>query len=316
MSGSLAHKILWNPPSGYGQESMVILTMGLTQLIWWLRKAGPIAGVQVQAVVCNSRPEVIELDGVCCGRILNVNGQRHLTISGITAPKESTAIEQAQIMLEKGETILKQFGSDFLAVARTWMWLGDILSWYNEFNRVRNNFFAERGIVGKGSRESMPASTGIGLRPANGGMCSMDLTAVPDSADTTQYLQATGKQHCAFDYGSAFSCACRAISPAGQTVFISGTASIDTSGATTNIDDALGQINTTIENVCEVLQEMQCSVEDVVQVVAYCKPTEVEDVFNSFKDKLSWPWVTAICDVCRDDLLFEIEAAALRKSEI
>jgi len=49
-------------------------------------------------------------------------------------------------------------------------------------------------------------------------------------------------------------------------------------------------------------------------VMAYCKTPEVEKIFNELKTALDWPWVTMICDVCRDDLLFEIEAAAIPRS--
>jgi enamine deaminase RidA (YjgF/YER057c/UK114 family) len=191
------------------------------------------------------------------------------------------------------------------------MWLGDILSWYDDFNHIRNKFFTERGLIGRGSRQSMPASTGIGLGPAFGGSCAMDLAAVLEPTDSIQFLEAVGKQQCAFDYGSAFSRASRVITPAGETVFVSGTASIDAAGATTNIGDARGQINTTIENVRAVLGDMHCADEDVVQVVAYCKTTEVAKFFDSSKAPLAWPWVTVICDICRPDLLFEIEAAAM-----
>ena len=157
----------------------------------------------------------------------------------------------------------------------------------------------------------MPASTGIGLGPANGGSCSMDLTAVIEPQNTIQYLQAAGKQQCAYEYGSAFSRASRAATIVGETVFVSGTASIDTSGATTNVGDALAQINTTIENVQAVLKDMHAKDDEVVQAMAYCKTTDVEKVFNGLKADVDWPWVTMICDVCRHDLLFEIEAAAV-----
>ena len=140
---------------------------------------------------------------------------------------------------------------------------------------------------------------------------TMDLAAVLEPKDSIEYFSAGGKQQCAFEYGSAFSRACRAPTPAGETVFISGTASIDAAGATTNIDDPAGQINTTIENVQAVLRDTNCRTEDVVQVVAYCKTTEIEKVFNTIKQNLDWPWLTVICDICRPDLLFEIEAAAI-----
>lgn len=275
--------------------------------------SGPVAGVQVHAISTQNKPEVVNLDQSGCGRILRASGCTLLTLSSISAPQAGKNTEQAQVMMEKGEVVLKQFGADFLSVPRTWMWLKDILSWYDEFNKVRNDFFTERGLIGDGTRQSMPASTGIGLGPDNGGHCAMDLVAVLEPADCTEYLQVTGKQHCALEYGSAFSRASKATTPAGQTVYVSGTASIDADGATTNIGDAAGQINATIENVRAVLTEMQSSEKDLVQVIAYCKTTEVEEVFNSIKGNLDWPWITVICDICRPDLLFEIEAAAMPK---
>lgn len=273
--------------------------------------SGPIAGVQVHAVSGGGRPEVVQLEGIPCGRIFRSPRCSYLTLSYISDQQDQQAPAQARIMMQKGNAILKKYGVDFLSVPRTWMWLKDILSWYDDFNHVRTKFFTEWGLVGAGTRQSMPASTGIGLGPANGGHCTMDLTAVLEPADTTQYLQAAGKQQCAMEYGSAFSRASKAITPAGHTVFVSGTASINTEGQTTHLGDAEGQIKTTIENVRAVLGNMNCGDEDVVHVIAYCKTTEIEKVFNAYKDTLAWPWITVICDICREDLLFEIEATAM-----
>jgi enamine deaminase RidA (YjgF/YER057c/UK114 family) len=282
--------------------SFLVATEGLS---------GPLAGVQVHAVSSDGKPEVIDLDGTRCGRILRVPGRAYLALSGISDPQPNGAAAQAQAMLEKAEAALKKLGANFLSVPRTWMWLKDILSWYDDFNRVRTTFFTERGLIGAGTRQSMPASTGIGLGPANGAHCAMDLMAVLEPTHCTEYLQITGKQHSALDYGSAFSRAARSVMPAGHAVFVSGTASIDADGATTHVGNAKAQIDATIENVRAVLSEMQCKDEDVVQVIAYCKTIEVEKIFNACKDSLSWPWLTVICDICRDDLLFEIEATAM-----
>ena len=277
--------------------------------------SGLIAGVQVHAISTHDKPEVVNIDQTACGRILRAPGCSVLTLSGISAPQAGNNTVQARIMMEKGEAVLKQFGVDFLAVPRTWMWLKDILSWYDDFNKVRNDFFTERGLIGVGTRQSMPASTGIGLGPDNGGHCAMDLIAIIEPADCTEYLQVTGKQHCALNYGSAFSRASRSIMPAGQTVFVSGTASINADGETTHVGDAAGQINATIENVRAVLSEMQCTEKDLIHTIAYCKTTNVEQVFNSIKGNLDWPWITVICDICRPDLLFEIEAAAMPRKQ-
>lgn len=272
---------------------------------------GPVAGVQVHAICSDNGLEIVSAAGSPCGRLFRGSGRTYLTLSGISAPGFSEATEQAKAMMSKAESALKQFGVGFLSVPRTWMWLCDILSWYDDFNRVRNAFFSERGLIGEGTRQSMPASTGIGLCYADGCSCAMDLAAVLEPKDSTQYLEAIGKQQCALEYGSAFSRASQTTTPAGRTVFVSGTASIDAEGATTNIGDALGQINTTIDNVRAVLSDMHVGDDDVVQVVAYCKTPEVERIFNGVKTALRWPWVTVLCDICRPELLFEIEAAAL-----
>jgi enamine deaminase RidA (YjgF/YER057c/UK114 family) len=282
--------------------SILIATEGLS---------GPLAGVQVHAVSSESKPEVIDLDGIRCGRILRMPGRAYLTLSCISDPQPDGATVQARAMMEKAESALEKVGANFLSVPRTWMWLKDILSWYDDFNHVRTTFFTERGLIGEGTRQSMPASTGIGLGPANGAHCGMDLIAVLEPTHCTEYLQITGKQHSALDYGSAFSRAARSVMPAGQAVFVSGTASIDAEGATTHVGDAQGQIDATIDNVLAVLNEMQCSEKDIVQVIAYCKTIEVEKIFNASKNRLDWPWLTVICDICRDDLLFEIEATAM-----
>jgi enamine deaminase RidA (YjgF/YER057c/UK114 family) len=270
--------------------------------------SGPLAGVQVYAVSSNGDLQVVKLDGNPCGRVLTLPDRKYLTLSAISAHDKTGAAQQARAMLEKAESTLKKFNADMHSVARTWMWLGDILAWYSRFNQVRNKFFTERGILEKNGGKSMPASTGIGLSPAGGGHCAMDLIAVLEPRDSTTYLPAIGKQQCAFNYGSAFSRASRAITSAGRTVFVSGTAAVDKTGATTNVGDPLGQINAAIDNVRAVFNDTNCRDEDVVQTVAYCKTTEVEKLFNRRKKDISWPWVTLVCDICRPDLLFEIEA--------
>ena len=77
------------------------------------------------------------------------------------------------------------------------------------------------------------------------------------------------------------------------------------------LGDIRRQIEDTIKNVCAIFDQQNCPYENVVQVMAYCKTREVKDIFKTIRPTLPWPWVTLICDVCRDDLLFEIEASAV-----
>lgn len=272
--------------------------------------SGSIGGVQVHAVRCENKPDVIDFQGSLCGRVVKVPGRRYLTLSNISGSKTGSDVEQAEAMLKNSELILKRYNSDFLDVPRTWMWLGDILGWYSRFNEVRNRFFTGRGIITAGGVQRLPASTGIGLAPAGKGSCAMDLVAVLEPADSIKYLPSAGRQHCAFEYGSAFSRATEAMMPAAKAVFISGTASIDINGATTNVGNPLGQIKETIENVRAILRDMHCTDNNVVQAISYCKTAEVEGVFEEYKGDLNWPWMTVVCDICRPELLFEVEITA------
>jgi enamine deaminase RidA (YjgF/YER057c/UK114 family) len=272
---------------------------------------GQFAGVQVHALSGIEAPKIIHLGEKPCGRMVHAGESKYLALSFIQAPEAGQASDQARAMLEKAEAVLKQEGCDMHSVPRTWIWLKDILSWYDKFNSVRNSFFTERGLIGNGRLNRMPASTGIGISPGNGAICGMDLVAVIIPGKSIEYLDAGGNQNSAFKYGSAFSRASRVETPAGTTVYVSGTASIDTAGKTTNIGNASKQIEASINNVRAVLREMQCNDVDVVQATAYCKTVEIEKLFWSRWSDLAWPNLSVIADICRDDLLFEIEAAAV-----
>jgi enamine deaminase RidA (YjgF/YER057c/UK114 family) len=270
---------------------------------------GQIAGVQVHAV--GGKPtELLRLNDTPCGRVFRRNGSAIVTLSNISAPLENQPVKQARLAFEKAESVLKQVNADMLHVPRTWMWLADILAWYDDFNAVRNRFYAERGLITNGSLNRLPASTGIGIRSHSAAACAMDLLAVIEPASPTEYFNNAGNQNSALNYGSAFSRASKVDTPAGATVFVSGTASINAEGKTVHLNDAAGQIETTIANVLAVLRQVHFRDEHVVQAFAYCKTPQVEKLFHENWRDLSWPMLTTIADVCRPELLFEMELTA------
>lgn len=275
---------------------------------------GGLAGVQVHAVAGCGDMEIIDIAGKLYGRVAFVDDRRHIALSGLADPAASdgcAAADQARAMFDLAEFALALAGTDMLAVARTWLWLGNILDWYGDFNRVRTRFYTECGLLdGHPQNRKLPASTGIGTRPAGTSACALDLLAVAGGENPIRYALAGGNQNSPFNYGSAFSRAACAPGIAGQTVFISGTAAIDADGHTRHPGDPDGQIAMTIDNVRAVLRLMSCTDADVVHAIVYCKTPEVEQIFRSGRHPLPWPHLTAIADVCRPDLLFEIEAAA------
>lgn len=273
--------------------------------------SGEIAGVQVHAVRCDQPLRPLTGGTVGGGRVLDLAGRRYITLSGVSAAEAGSPEAQARAAFEKAESLLQGAGADMFSVARTWLWLGDILSWYDALNSARTDFFLERGLLNnKPGASRMPASTGIGVKPAGDPICSLDLIAVKSAEAAFRCHGAAGNQDSAYQYGSAFSRAAQAAMPAGDTVFVSGTAAIDAQGLTRHIDDAGGQIEMTIDNVRAVLGDMGCREEDVVQAIVYAKNAEVEETFRTVCEDFPWPALIMIADVCRPDLLFEVEATA------
>jgi len=274
---------------------------------------GEFGGVQVHAVRSKEKVGVLEVKGSKCGRVLRRDGHVFVVGCGLTARVGSGPTGQAQGIFEKAEAMLEQVGGDMHSVVRTWLWLDDVLKWYDNFNCVRTDFFMKRGLIDRASGTArLPASTGIGIAPGGRARCALSLVAVVEPRDAAEFLLAGGKQGSAYEYGSAFSRASRAVTPGGETVFVSGTASVDIYGATEHREDPTAQIAATIANVQAVLKEMSCSDDDVVQAVAYCKTQEVEKAFRAMQDGPSWPYVTVIAEVCRQNLFFEIEVTASR----
>jgi enamine deaminase RidA (YjgF/YER057c/UK114 family) len=291
-----------------------------------------IRGVQVYAIASASRPQPLKVNGRRCARLILNNGCRWITASALPTHPASTAeaspsaaeaspsAPEAQTWLafEEAETLLKQAGGDLASVARTWFHLAEILDWYPRFNDTRTRFFVERGLLKPGNDVRLPASTGIGVRPANNRSVLMDLFAVvgdpacplaPEGCLCKH--QATGHQRSAFAYGSSFARAATVCTPAGRTVFVSGTAAIDSNGQTCHVGDVPGQIRMTIDCLHAALRDQLCSTRDVVQAVAYCKSAEVEESFRKLATEPHWPWLVVRADVCRDNLLFEAEVAGM-----
>ena len=271
---------------------------------------GPVGGVQVHAVAGGASVEAIEADGKRCGRLARCGDRGLLAVSGLTVPEADSAVDQSRQMLATAEKFTRCVGADMFAVPRIWIWLADLLEWYDEFNAVRNDFFRQHSLLSDSASHKLPASTGISIGPDDGGHCAMDMVALAGDNKIIERYLAGGDQSSPFDYGSAFSRAVLAETLAGNTAYVSGTAAINAEGVTEHLDDNAAQVADTIGHIRAVLAEVGCNDDDVVQSIIYCKTPEVEQEFRKQFGDLSWPQVIAVCDICRHDLLFEAEVTA------
>lgn len=281
-------------------------------------KLGPFAGVQVHAVKAPMPPMVIRRpddNATLVGRQLNIRGDKWLMLNGLTGNVNDTPADQTLTVFNDATQILKQSGGSFDSVARTWLWLKEVCDWYGDLNRVRTQCFIKDGLIDPVTKQSkrLPASTGIGLYGQNGAAITMDLIALSGREDQIQYVEAGGDQRSAYEYGSAFSRAAVAPMPGGNTVFISGTAAIDPKGATEDIDDIVGQVDKTVAHVQSLLRDLDSDDEHVAFALVYCKTARVQLYFLKAHANLPWPVISMIGDVCRPELLFEVEVTASQK---
>lgn len=284
---------------------------------------GPVAGIQVWAIQSAEKPGVrtMYLNSRAVGRKFTYDGISYGSIASLAPVMQGTSTPsrgaEAAAMFREAAQVLAGYGFSYRDVARTWIYIPRLLSWYDEFNAARREVFEEVGLVGGEQAFWLPASTGIQGRSPLGHECMMDLLAVTGREDRRVCMQmvASPLQCEAYDYGSFFSRAVELRSRATSRVFVSGTASIDAQGATVHSDEPLEQIRFTLRVVRELLATRGHSYAHVSHCVAFLKKAEYMPAFEQatrevgFDSRLVIP---TVADVCRDDLLFEIEVMTIR----
>ena len=96
---------------------------------------------------------------------------------------------------------------------------------------------------------------------------------------------------------------------------VSGTAGIEPGGKTACLGDTLGQIDLTMKVVAGILESRKMDWSDVTRAIAYIKDGAEAPLFTRWladNSLPSLPMVTAENDICRSDLLFEIEVDAIQ----
>ncbi len=220
--------------------------------------------------------------------------------------------EQALAVFEKMEALLKQADMDFTDIARTWLYLNDLLEWYDEFNVVRTQFFNERGTFDK----MVPASTGIGAGTAAGEEMVCALWAIKPKHDGVKVFAVPSPLQCpALDYKSSFARAVEVDQPGSRLLTISGTASIEPGGKTVHLDDCAKQIELTMDVVHEILKSRGMDWENTSRAIAYFKNFDESHLLAEYCVEHGLPELPVAishADVCRHDLLFEIELDAVK----
>ena len=291
----------------------------------WIEGAPPwgggFAGLQVWGIVpgpgAAHRVRTIEGGGADPARLWEGPDFRMLLVPSVMGREPDGALAatvtgQAEGMFRGALRALDRSGFAYRQVARTWIYFARLLDWYGEFNRVRTAHHA--GLAGNPGvdRVAFPASTGIQGR-AGDEECFLELLAIDGDAIRVEPVLGTSRQVRAFSYGSAFSRGMSLAWGGATTIHVSGTASIDSSGASVHLEHSDAQALETLCSVAAVLDTRGARLSDVVTATVFCKRPADFEAYRRVTRLLQLPTLPAVyvlADVCRPELLVEIEAVA------
>jgi len=263
----------------------------------------------------------VQVEPVCEGD--DVHGFRvtsgdvcRVYLGGVHGDLSDPAEEQARRMFERTDALIRRAGLDYGKVVCTRIYLRRLLEWYDAFNAVRTPFYRKAGLITAEGPSRVPTSTGIQGKIADDCECFMDVTAVSVGTDETcPFVRLYNpRQNEATDYGSSFARGVTVDVPDVRYVLISGTASIDETGKSVHLDDPVKQTRRTIENFEAILKAGGCTPADLYHAVWYTKESSYGEIIRREMRRQGWPdfpYPIVQADVCRHDLLVEIDGSAV-----
>ena len=237
----------------------------------------------------------------------------HVWTTGVTCTDVDTSYGQTEGILNAYEQSL-QSQSLRLAdhVIRTWFFVRDIDSNYEGLVEARREIFAEWGLT---PDTHFIASTGIeGASADVAAKVLMDAYAISGvRPDQIQFLSAPNRLSPTHMYGVTFE---RGVSVAYRDrkhVIISGTASVDSAGRIVHPGDMLRQLDRTLENVGDLLQEAGATFRDVCMFIVYVRDHSDLGVARRVMGERfgDIPLAVVVAPVCRPGWLIEIECQAI-----
>ena len=259
-------------------------------------------------------------------------------------PGKSTpsVYEDTASTLGRIESLLQEGGFRFDQVLRTWLYLGGIVApegptqRYKELNRARADFYQEIPFLADHPREGrsgrvFPASTGIGTEGRR--LHASAVALASHRGDVIARPLENPRQTAAYDYSRTYSPRSPRFSRAmavacglDSIIFISGTASI-THSESRHPGDALAQTHETLDNIEALISEANLARHDLpgfgssleglgVARVYVKRPEDYPIIREACTQRLGdLPITYTLADVCRPELLVEIEGIAFSRRE-
>ena len=273
-----------------------------------------LTGTHIYAVL-GTKVKRLGYGGEIVGSVFSDGAAEYCYVGDVVGPDlQNDRKQQARDVFERLETIVGLAGMSFGHVVRTWLYLNRILDWYAGFNEVRTQFFEERGVFDG----LVPASTGIGGGNLQGAAIVADALAVrPLEGHGSLKITDVGSplQCPATEYRSSFSRAIEMDMGEHRRIYVSGTASIDPEGRTAHVGDVGAQIERTLDVVQAILESRDMGWPDVSRATAYVKSGDDAKAYHEALAEQGIPTLPVVLtenNICRKELLFELEVDALK----
>ncbi len=289
---------------------------------------GKMAGVQIIGIVKSDssiKVNTIFFDSQPLGRVLETPSFRGIYLSGVSGLRKDepshnkSPAKQTEYVIEQCRDIFGRFGLTAQNIIRTWIYFPRILNWYKQFNKIRAKYFQEFGLISQ-DKHYLPASTGIqgGGKPHEEIFIDLIGFVPKNKGIGTVSNMRSKRQDEAQKYGATFSRGVAIEIDQSSLLHISGTASINPQGETIYLNDEQGQITETLVNIGALLETKGAHLRDMVLTAAYCKNQKTYETFRDIAKYLGLediPFIPIYADVCRDNLLFEIDGIAVKRRD-
>ena len=251
--------------------------------------------------------------------LVEKNGTRHLwstrLCSGAATAPMATADQTRDVFTRLTGAISGAGGTLLDNCVRTWIYVKDVDVFYQEMVASRTAYFEQHGLT----REThYLASTGIE------GSCAhrydtvlMDafsnLDLVPGQVtflNDFKHLCATKDYNVTFERGTRVDYADR------SHFFISGTASIGSSGQVLHPGNVVRQLDRALANVDALLNAGGASLADMTHLLVYLRdPSDYERIEGRLRERFpNMPMLLLRGAVCRPDWLIEVEGIGIAKA--
>jgi enamine deaminase RidA (YjgF/YER057c/UK114 family) len=269
----------------------------------------PAVSFQVHAIAGVCIDPITDKDRAVGCRLRDEHAEYYY-LQALSTPESAQKVDLTRGVFDALQGTLQSAGIDFSKTVRTWLFADDILSWYDQLNRGRDRFFEQHDVF----NQLIPASTGVGIANPFGASLATELLAIRPLNGAVGIYKVSSPLQCeALDYKSSFSRAVRIQTPDHARLYVSGTASIAPDGTTSHVGDCARQIELTMQVVEALIANGSMEWSDSVRAIAYFKDSRDFGLFDAYclKTGIDLPHVKVEADVCRDDLLFELELELL-----